>query len=109
MLFPFDEATEDGRVVASVEVDLGRGPIPLYYEQRPVGSIDRVFAWEEGVNAEGTILDLALVESWQDGALSFQGELDQVQVENGFDLSGRLRRVVLGTDPAFDGTTVYRK
>lgn len=109
MVFPFAEATDDGRLVVEVEIDLTRGPIPLYYEGRAVGSIDRVYPSDEEVNVEGTILDLALIEDWKDGALSFQGELDQVEVENGYDISGRLRRVVLGTDPAFDGTTVYRK
>lgn len=109
VVFPFEEATEDGRLVIEVEIDLTRGPIPLYYEQRAVGSIDRVFCSEEDVNVEGTILDADLINSWKDGVLSFQGELDKVEVENGYDTSGRLRRVVLGTDPAFDGTRVYRK
>jgi hypothetical protein len=110
MLLPLGQPSLDGRIVTNLTVEMGQD-IPLYLGRLiPVGHLLNVNL------TESKVLVRALVtmpdQMPRDRQLSFKADLDRIQWDTPAPgcwttpMRGRLRRVVLGFDPAFTGTEV---
>lgn len=111
-VFPLNVASKDGRIITDVRI--GLDDIALYLEgERPVGYLHQIVVDSESVSGVFALTDRRVIDTWQPGRLHFQAEMDQIEEaerEVGCTLvrlGGRLRRVVLGTNPAFEGTEAH--
>lgn len=111
-VFPLNVASKDGRIITDVRI--GLDDIALYLEgERPVGYLHQIVLDSQSVFGVFALTDRRVIETWEPGRLHFKAEMDQVEEaerEPGcalVRLGGRLRRVVLGTNPAFEGVEAY--
>lgn len=111
-VFPLRTPSRDGRIITEVRIDTM--PIPLYSEQGfAIGSLHELVVNHESVDGVFDLLDQPMIVNWRPGRLFFQAEMDTLEERHEtpgcsmVSLSGRLRRVRLGTNPAFEGTEAY--
>lgn len=111
-IFPLRVPSRDGRIITDVRI--GLDGIPLYLEgERAVGHLHEIIIDHTSIFGVFALVDQDVINTWQPGRLHFQAEVDQVEGaerEVGCTmvrLGGRLRRVVLGANPAFEGTEAY--
>lgn len=112
LLLPLGRPTLDGRIVTDLTVETG-ADFPVYLGRiAPVGHVFDVRheGSEVFIRAAITMPDLVNQATWP---LYFEAALDRVveaEREAGCPMvrmGGRLRRVVLGRTPAFEGTEVH--
>jgi hypothetical protein len=109
-LLPLGQPSLDGRIVTDLTIEMGRD-IPLYLGRMvPVGHLLDVRLEQSRVLVQAIV---TLPERMpRDRQLAFKADLDQIEHDPQVPgcwatrMRGRLRRVVLGLDPAFTGTQV---
>lgn len=108
MLLPLGQPSLDGRIVTDLTVEMGQD-IPLYLGRLvPVGHLLNVSLVESKVLVRALV---TMPDQMPRGRqLAFKADLDRIEWETVAPgcwttrMRGRLRRVVLGFDPAFPGT-----